>query len=151
MTNKISINQCKHFIDKNQTIIIIEGLCNEINFSAINLYREGINSELYIFNDTRTYFSKSEYNSILRKSKSTTPEKITNLKNEIIPENFVSYFDYLFQYLEKKHYGEKIYLNSYLEDNNELKNKNAIYDPSLKKWFIFSKIHNKEEFLNFLK
>ena len=144
----IYFRQSKHYLmgypgDKSEIrkVVVAAGTCNGASFEAISKNDPNFSATLSLFREDGKEFSKIEFQSIRRRLVGAKPMESFDLRG--VPE--AKDYDYFYNQLQTKYYGQKVFLNVPFSRKEEAKALGAQWDNLLKKWFIFSKSPNQSK------
>lgn len=115
-------------------VVIAAGTYNGVPFEAIAKNDPNFSASLSLFRDDGNEFSKIEFQSIRRRLVGAKPMETFDLRGT--PE--AKGYDYYYDQLQEKHYGQKVFLSVPFSRKDEAKTLGAKWDNLLKKWFVFS-------------
>lgn len=119
-------------------LAIAEGTCNDKSFEVILYNDEGLSSTAFLYG--KNTFSNSEYQSIRKKLKSTEADTTFDWRDKEDPQ------ERIFDEMEKKHYGERVYLNVPFSEKDEASKLGAQWDKAQNKWYYMSKKFDQSVF-----
>ena len=122
------------------------GICNEKPFEAILNNDPGLHASADLYHDNAIPFSTTEYQSIRRKLKSSEPTEIIDHRDEPAPKGFESFQHFLYESMNEKHFGRKVFLSVPFEEKDQAKSLGAQWDSSKRQWFVLDKTVDIEKF-----
>ena len=141
----ISFSQTRHYLmeypgDESDVrkVVVAAGTCNGVPFEAISKNDPNFSTSLSLFREDGKEFSKLEFQSIRRRLVGAKPIETCDLRGT--PE--AKDYDYFFEQLQKKYYGQKVYLSVPFSRKDEAKALGAKWDNLVRKWFVFSNSPN---------
>lgn len=122
-----------------RVLVVAAGTCNEKPFDAILNNDPGLHASADLYHDNASPFTTTEYQSIRRKLKSAEPAEVIDHRGEPAPEGFESFQHFLYESMNQKHLGKKVYLNVPFEEKDQAKSLGAQWDGSKRQWFVHDK------------
>ncbi|MBA54322.1 MAG: hypothetical protein CMK89_07695 [Pseudomonadales bacterium] len=151
--NDVSITDVIHYLVETpwnsvdaRILVVAAGTCNEKPFEAILNNDPGLHASADLYHDNVSPFTTSEYQSIRRKLKSAEPTEVIDHRGEPAPEGFESFQHFLYESMNEKHFGKKVFLNVPFEEKDQAKTLGAQWDSSKRQWFVLDKTVDIEEF-----
>jgi hypothetical protein len=119
-------------------VVVAAGSCNGVPFEAISKHDPNYSESLSLFREDGNEFSKIEFQSIRRRLFGAKAMETFDLRGT--PE--AKGYDYYYDQLQGKYYGQKVYLSVPFSRKDEAKALGAKWDNLLRKWFVFSNSPN---------
>ena len=139
--NVVILHQVTHYLVKypkdpgeTRKLVVASGTCNDVAFEATAINDPDFSTRLDLFRGDGGQFTKLEFQSVQRRIKVAVPLESFDLRAD--PE--VKGYDYFYDQLCAKYYGEKVYLRVPFSRKDEAKGLGAEWDSAAKKWFSFT-------------